>query len=196
MKSQIDMQTNQNDSEHIVPETSHNKMKTWIYRIACILLVAAGIVFFVCLFRAPCETGALNYIVIIVISALAAISTAVWCFIRTLKKMSAIKIVTLIITGIVIAANWFIYFRYVPKYDVPSACAIVKADPKYTSSSIEPHYVNPACIELLYYELKDNPFWNLGYLLEVVSDGKVTAWIAFDSATGKYELFDEYQPED
>lgn len=184
------------EGEASTPKASANHIKTCIYRIACILLVAAGIVFFIFLFRPSSRAGYLKYNVLIVISALAAISTAVWCFIRKLKKKSAIRIVALIIAGIVVAANWFVYFRYIPKHSPLDACAIVKADPEYASTSVEPHYIDPACRELLYYETKDNPFWELGYLLEVIQDGKVTAWIAFDSATGKYKLFDGYQPED
>ena len=192
MKNQNDLQTNPNESEHIIPETSRIKMR--IFNIACILLFAAGIAFIICFF----DQG-IHYKEVIIISAIAVMVTIILCFLKARTKITAVKFVALIIAGIVLAANWYIYFRYIPKYGPLDACAIVNADPKYASAIVEPQFFCPdkAYPEMrsnVLYELEDNPFCDWGYILNVVSDGKVTAWLAFDPATGKYELF--YEPKD
>lgn len=192
---QNDTPESQNENDGIIKDAGINKKKTWIYRIICILLFAAGIVFFICFFNPSNDMVILNYSAIIILCVFAAVFTAAWCFIKTVREKTAVKFTALIIAGVIMAAGWFVYFRYIPKYEPGVACAIVNVDPKYTSATIKPHYYNNYSRQLLFYEIKDNPFWGLGYLLEVVSDGKVTAWIAFDTATGKYELF-EYQPGD
>lgn len=203
MENQINIIENQTGSADKVPETSSNKTKTWIYRIICILLFAAGVVFLVYFYGAPI----LNSWEIIMLGAMAAILAIIWCFFTIRKKV--IKFVVLIIAGIMLATGWFIYVRYIPKYFLADACAIVKADPKYASATIEPKYYETPEFSIYYngntivgpnikacstFELKDNPFYYWGYLLYVIEDGKVTTWIAFDPATGKYYVF--YEPKE
>lgn len=194
MENQNDTAENQQVSENIIPETSNNKTKTWIYRIACILLFVAGVVFFIYFFHPTSQSIILNYMNFIILSVIVAMVTIFLCF-KTGIKVTAFKIAALITAGIVLAINWFIYFRYIPKYELSDACAIVKADPKYSSATVEPQYrLPPSKQQLLLYYIKDNPFCNMGYLLDVISDGKVIACIAFDTATGKYYVF--YEPKD
>jgi hypothetical protein len=208
MENQNDTAENQTESDNIIHETSSNKTKTWIYPIACILLFAVEVVFLTCFldqegrFLSP-----IHYREIIVFSTIAAILITVWCLLKTLIKITVFNYVTLIIAGIMLAVNWYIYFRYIPKYGPRDGCAIVKADPKYASATVEPEYYRAYNNGKLIistnvtYEIEDNPFYKTGYVLDVISDGKMIAWIWFDSATGKYESYElkdneVYEPED
>lgn len=188
MENQIDTEENLNEDERIVSETSSNKTKTWIFRVACILLFAAGIIFFI--FFLNHDSILLKYREIIILSAFAAILAIIWCFFTIRAK--AVKFVVLMVSAIFLAINWFIYFRYIPKYWPNDACAVVQADPKYASAIVEPLTETKLGMKTMqYYMVIDNPFFELGYLLNVISDGKVTTWIAFDPATGLYYVFRE-----
>lgn len=191
MTNQNDTAENKNASEYVIEGTNRNGIKTWIYRAVCILMFVSGILFFTVFlikyqYIITLHYPILSYMDYISTIVIAAMLIALICFLRTFKKDPAIKIVALIVAGVLLAASWYIYFRYFPKYGYLDACAIVKADSKYASATIEPHY-------RLYSEVKDNPFCQAGYILDVISDGKVIKWIGFDSTTGEYEF---YEPED
>lgn len=200
MENKANLQANQNTSEHTIPQASSIKIK--IFNIACIVLFVVGIVFFICFLDRVLHTlPPIRYQAVIIISAIAAVVIIVLCFFRTRTKITAIKFVALIIAAIVLAGNWYIYFRYIPKYGPADGCVIVKEDPEYTTVTIEPRYDiyydengEETARSSSYYKLEDNPFFEWGYILNVVSEGKVTAWIAFDPATGKYALF--YEPKE
>lgn len=199
MGNQPDKPENQNEYEPIVQKTSKIKMRIW--NIACIIFFGVGIAFVIVFWnKAQYDIPIINYKWLVMVSAIAAIIIIALCFFRSLKKIGAVKFIALILSVIILAAGWYIYFRYIPKYWLTDGCAIVKADPEYASCIVEPRYYrdyidgNLIISTNVSYQIKDNPFYEWGYILNVIKDGKVIAWIAFDTATGKYELF--YEPKD
>ncbi len=196
MEDQIDNPKSLSNSESTVPKKSSIKMIIW--NVACIILFTIGVVFLIIFFDRYHHILILNYAWAIILSAIIAMVIIILCFFTSRTKIGAARFVALIIAAILFAANWFIYFRYIPKYGPADGCAIVKADPKYASATVEPQYYrqyndNGQLIisTNVTYELKDNPFYEWGYILDVIEDGKVTEWIAFDPATGKYYVFHE-----
>lgn len=188
MDNHIDTPENQNNGVNKVRETSISKKRTWIYRIICIVLFTSGIVFFANFLIKYQYIITLHYPLLrdmdlISVVVAAAMVVILVCFLRTFKKIPVFKIVALIIAGAVLAACWYFYFRYFPKYSYEDACAAVKSNPEYASLTIEPHY-------RVYSDVKNNHFCIAGYILNVVTDGKVTKWIEFDSTTGEYNFCD------
>lgn len=196
MENQNDAAEDLNDSKSIVPKKSGIKISIW--DIACFILFTVGIVFLIIFNDAPI----LHYRDVIIISTIAAMVIIFLCFIN-LTRIAAVKIAALILAGFMLAAGWYIFFRYIPKYGPMDGCAIVKKDPKYAAATIEPQYYETPEFSISWngktvasptvkvnstFFIEDNPFWGMGYVLNVIKDGKVTALIGFDSATGKYEV--------
>lgn len=169
-------------------------MLKWLFRIISIIVILVCVLFLIKFFDfsdyydvSSGISGNVD-IYLLVIAAAAAVVAAIWCIFSKPaadKKAAVIKGIIFSLTIAVTIMNIYVYYEYLPKYVQSEACTIVKADYGFSDVDYDHNEGNPG--GLLWYDIKNNPYESIGFILDWESDEGKTGQVFFDPA-GKYQI--------